>query len=107
MPVRRATMDADTPTDGVLDELFVTIKSRKVDPPEDFYTTTLSAHERGGNCVLGELGEEMTEITFAARNDDGEELPYKSADSTYRLLVLPLMKDVSPDDLRDELKAHF
>lgn len=40
-------MDADTPTDEVLDELFATIESRKADLPEDSYTTTLFTHKIG------------------------------------------------------------
>ncbi|ADE04356.1 MULTISPECIES: phosphoribosyl-ATP diphosphatase [Haloferax] len=100
-------MDADTPTDEVLDELFATIESRKADLPEDSYTTTLFTHEKGENYVLEKLGEETTETILAAKDDDGEELLYESADLVYHLLVLLSMKDASLDDLRDELKARF
>ncbi|MFK8211994.1 phosphoribosyl-ATP diphosphatase [Haloferax volcanii] len=100
-------MDADTPTDEVLDELFATIESRKADLPEDSYTTTLFTHEKGENYVLEKLGEETTETILAAKDDDREELLYESADLVYHLLVLLSMKDASLDDLRDELKARF
>jgi len=100
-------MDADTPTDEVLDELFATIESRKADLPEDSYTTTLFTHEKGENYVLEKLGEETTETILAAKDDDREELLYESADLVYHLLVVLSMKDASLDDLRDELKARF
>ncbi|MCO8268217.1 phosphoribosyl-ATP diphosphatase [Haloferax prahovense] len=100
-------MDADTPTEEVLDELFGTIESRKAELPEDSYTTTLFTHEKGENYVLEKLGEEMTETILAAKDDDREELLYESADLVYHLLVLLSMKDASLDDLREELKARF
>ncbi|WP_410765724.1 phosphoribosyl-ATP diphosphatase [Haloferax sp. DFSO60] len=100
-------MDADTPTDEVLDELFSTIESRKAELPEDSYTTTLFTHEKGENYVLEKLGEEMTETILAAKDDDTDELRYESADLVYHLLVLLSMKDVSLDDLREELKSRF
>ncbi|AKU06574.1 phosphoribosyl-ATP diphosphatase [Haloferax gibbonsii] len=100
-------MDADTPTDEVLDELFATIESRKAELPEDSYTTTLFTHEKGENYVLEKLGEETTEAILAAKDDDREELLYESADLVYHLLVLLSMKDASLDDLREELKARF
>ncbi|EMA06086.1 phosphoribosyl-ATP diphosphatase [Haloferax denitrificans] len=100
-------MDADTPTDEVLDELFATIESRKADLPEDSYTTTLFTHEKGENYVLEKLGEETTETILAAKDDDREELLYESADLVYHLLVLLSMKDASLDDLREELKTRF
>ncbi|ELZ94843.1 phosphoribosyl-ATP pyrophosphatase [Haloferax mucosum ATCC BAA-1512] len=100
-------MDADTPTDEVLDELFSTIESRKADLPADSYTTTLFTHEKGENYVLEKLGEEMTETILAAKDDDREELLYESSDLVYHLLVLLSMKDASLDDLREELKSRF
>ncbi|ELZ74088.1 phosphoribosyl-ATP diphosphatase [Haloferax sp. Atlit-10N] len=100
-------MDADTPTEEVLDELFATIESRKAELPEDSYTTTLFTHEKGENYVLEKLGEEMTETILAAKDDDREELLYESADLVYHLLVLLSMKDASLDDLREELKNRF
>ncbi|MFC7204651.1 phosphoribosyl-ATP diphosphatase [Haloferax namakaokahaiae] len=100
-------MDADTPTDEVLDELFSTIESRKAELPEDSYTTSLFTHEKGENYVLEKLGEETTETILAAKDDDIDELRYESADLVYHLLVLLSMKDVSLDELREELKSRF
>ncbi|ELZ29791.1 phosphoribosyl-ATP pyrophosphatase [Halogeometricum pallidum JCM 14848] len=100
-------MDADTPADEVLDELFSTIESRKAELPEDSYTTALFTHEKGENYVLEKIGEEATEAILAAKDDDREELLAESADLVYHLLVLLSMKGASLEDLRTELRDRF
>lgn len=100
-------MDADTPADEVLDELFSTIESRKAELPEDSYTTALFTHEKGENYVLEKIGEEATETILAAKDDDREELLAESADLIYHLLVLLSMKGASLEDLRAELRDRF
>lgn len=93
--------------EAVLDELFATIESRKANLPEGSYTTTLFTHEKGENYVLEKLGEELTEVVLAAKDDDAAELQYESADLVYHLLVLLSMKGLTVDDLRDELRSRF
>lgn len=89
--------------DDIIDELFAVIEQRKRDLPEDSYTTSLFTHEKGENAVLEKLGEEMTELLLAAKDDDSEELAHEAADIVYHLLVLLAMKDLELEDLRDEL----
>jgi len=93
--------------EAVLDELFATIESRKANLPEGSYTTTLFTHEKGENYVLEKLGEELTEVILAAKDDDPTELQYESADLVYHLLVLLSMKGLTVDALRDELRSRF
>ena len=93
--------------DDVLDSLFTTIEARKRDLPEGSYTASLFTHEKGENAVLEKLGEETTEVILAAKDDDEEELLHESADFVYHLLVLLAMKDLSVEDLRNELEARF
>ncbi|KPN29317.1 phosphoribosyl-ATP pyrophosphatase [Halolamina pelagica] len=97
-----AELDADT-----IDALFETIEQRKRDLPEDSYTASLFTHEKGENAVLEKLGEESTELILAAKDDDREELAAESADFLYHLLVLLSMKEMGPNDLREELEARF
>ncbi len=97
----------DKADEDVLDSLFSTIEARKRDLPEGSYTASLFTHEKGENAVLEKLGEESTELILAAKDDDREELLYESADFVYHLLVLLAMKDLSVEDLRDELEARF
>ena len=87
----------------VLDEVFAVIEDRKANLPEDSYTTSLFTHEKGENAVLEKLGEEMTELVLAAKDDDREEIAYESADIVYHMLVLLSMKDMDLEDLRAEL----
>jgi len=103
----RTGMEPDTPPEAVLDELFATIEDRKETLPEESYTASLFAHEKGENAVLEKLGEETTETILAAKDDDDEELLAESADLVYHLLVLLAMKDVTLDDLRTELRERF
>jgi phosphoribosyl-ATP pyrophosphohydrolase len=91
----------------VLDELFATIEQRKAALPEDSYTASLFTHEKGENAVLEKLGEETTELLLAAKDDEHAEIAHESADIVYHLLVLLAMKDMSLDDLRDELERRF
>jgi phosphoribosyl-ATP pyrophosphohydrolase len=93
-------------SDDVIDELFALIESRKEELPEGSYTTSLFTHEKGENAVLEKLGEEVTELILAAKDDDHDELAYEAADIVYHMLVLFSMKDMSPDDLRAELAAR-
>ena len=98
--------DTDDP-EAVLDSLFATIKQRQEELPEDSYTASLFTHEKGENEVLEKLGEEATEVILAAKDDELDDLQYESADFVYHLLVLFAMKDLTVDDLRDELESRF
>jgi len=88
----------------VLDEVFEVIENRKETLPEDSYTASLFTHEKGENAVLEKLGEEMTELVLAAKDDDHEELAHESADIVYHMLVLLSMKGMDLSDLRTELE---
>jgi phosphoribosyl-ATP pyrophosphohydrolase len=87
----------------VLDEVFEVIEDRKKTLPEDSYTASLFTHEKGENAVLEKLGEEMTELILAAKDDDHEEIAHESADIVYHTLVLLSMNDMDLEDLRTEL----
>ncbi|QSG04580.1 phosphoribosyl-ATP diphosphatase [Halapricum desulfuricans] len=88
----------------VLDEVFEVIEDRKETLPEDSYTASLFTHEKGENAVLEKLGEEMTELVLAAKDDEREEIAHEAADIVYHMLVLLSMKDMDLADLRSELE---
>lgn len=92
--------------DETLEELFAVIEDRKETLPEGSYTASLFTHEKGENAVLEKLGEESTELVLAAKDDDHEEIAYEAADIVYHLLVLLSMKDMSLEELEDELEAR-
>jgi len=88
----------------VLDEVFEVIEDRKETLPEESYTASLFTHEKGENAVLEKLGEEMTELILAAKDDDHEEIAHESADIVYHMLVLLSMQEMDLADLRTELE---
>ena len=89
---------------SVLDQLFNVIEQRKVDLPENSYSSSLFLHEKGENAVLEKIGEESTELILAAKNNNNKELICEAADLVYHLLVLLSMKGVHIDDLLTELE---
>ncbi len=91
----------------VLDDLFATIETRKAELPDDSYTASLFTHEKGIDGVLEKLGEESTELTLAAKDGDNAAVRHESADLVYHLLVLLAMRDMTLDDLREELRDRF
>lgn len=90
----------------IIDELFAVIEDRRENLPEGSYTTSLFTHEKGEDAVLEKLGEEMTELLLAAKDDRPDELAHEAADIVYHLLVLLAMKDMTLADLRAELRAR-
>ena len=93
-------------TDEIIEELFDVIEQRKADLPEDSYTASLFTHEKGENAVLEKLGEEMTELVLAAKDDDADEIAHEAADIVYHMLVLLSMKEMDLEDLRAELRER-
>lgn len=98
---------AESESDEILDDLFALIESRKSELPEGSYTTSLFTHEKGENAVLEKLGEETTELVLAAKDDDTDEMAYEAADLVYHLLVLFSMKDLTLEELREELRERY
>ena len=95
-----------TKPDTILEELYTVIEARKETMPADSYTASLFAHERGENAVLEKLGEEVTELILAAKDDNSAAIAHEGADVVYHLLVLLAMHDMDLDDLTDELASR-
>lgn len=93
--------------DEILDELFAVVESRKEELPEGSYTTSLFTHEKGENAVLEKLGEEMTELILAAKDDDTDEIAHEAADIIYHMFVLLSMQEMTLDELRAELRERY
>ncbi|AXF56273.1 bifunctional phosphoribosyl-AMP cyclohydrolase/phosphoribosyl-ATP diphosphatase HisIE [Salicibibacter kimchii] len=81
-----------------------TIAERNHERPEGAYTTYL--FEEGVDKILKKIGEEASEIIIAAKNRDGEELAWESADFIYHLLVLLEEQQLSFDDVLDTLRER-
>ena len=90
-------------SDDVLDEVFAVIEDRRDRLPEGSYTASLFTDEKGENAALEKLGEEVTELVLAVKDDDVDGIVHESADVVYHLLVVLAMADLDLEDLRAEL----
>ena len=78
-----------------------TIADRKANPPEGSYTAKL--FEGGVDRIGKKIGEEATEVVIAAKNDDIGELVWEASDLLYHTLVMLAARNVSLDQVGDEL----
>ena len=90
--------------EGVLQELYAVIETRKEQRPEGSYTTYL--FNSGLDKILKKVGEEATETIVAAKNSDSGRLVSETADLIYHLLVLMVERGVTLDEIRQELKER-
>ena len=85
----------------VFEEVFAVIKDRKVNPKEGSYTNYL--FDKGIDKILKKLGEEATEIVIAAKNPNANEVKYEISDFLYHMMVLMAEKDVTWEEITEEL----
>lgn len=90
----------------IIEELYDVIEDRRENPREDSYTSSLLEHEKGVNAPLEKLGEEATEVTLAAKDDDKDELVHESADLVYHLFVVLAARGVELEELLEELEER-
>ena len=85
----------------MLEHVYATIIDRKVNPREGSYTNYL--FDKGIDKILKKVGEESTEIVIAAKNPNANEVKYEIADFLYHMMVLMAEKNVTREDITDEL----
>ena len=90
----------------VFEELYEVIEDRRDNPREDSYTSGLFEHEKGADAALEKLGEEATEVTLAAKNEDTDELVHESADLVYHLFVVLAAQEVELGEVIEELEKR-
>ena len=88
----------------VLDSVFDVIKDRKVNPREGSYTNYL--FDKGLDKILKKVGEEATEMVIAAKNEGSNEIVYEMSDFLYHMMVLMAEKNVSWEEITDELSRR-
>jgi phosphoribosyl-AMP cyclohydrolase / phosphoribosyl-ATP pyrophosphohydrolase len=86
---------------GILSSLYEVVGDRKLNRPSGSYTSYL--FDQGLDKILKKIGEEASETIIAAKNSDRGALIGESCDLIYHLLVLLSERDISLNDLRDEL----
>lgn len=85
----------------VLDDVMKVILDRKENPKEGSYTNYL--FDKGIDKILKKVGEEATEIVIAAKNPEPEESKYEIADFLYHVMVLMAVKQITWEDVMEEL----
>ena len=90
--------------DDYLESLLSLIKSRKNDDPKISYTALL--HQKGLNEILSKISEEAEETIIAAKSEGDQELVHEIADLWFHCLVLLSQKNLTVDDITNELKKR-
>ncbi|PGZ95885.1 phosphoribosyl-ATP diphosphatase [Bacillus pseudomycoides] len=88
----------------VLQQLYETIQQRKENPISESYTNYLFT--KGEDKILKKLGEECTEVVIAAKNNEKDELIKEVVDFTYHCLVLLVEKNISLQEIVEELNKR-
>lgn len=87
-----------------MDELFATLRERKINPTPNSYTASLLS--AGEDEIVKKIGEEAVEIILAAKGQGDQRVVEETADLIYHLMVLLVSRDLSWDDIRAELKKR-
>jgi phosphoribosyl-ATP pyrophosphohydrolase len=85
----------------ILKKLTETLEDRKKDDPTKSYTASL--YRDGLEAILKKVNEEAFETIIAARQGDNKELIHEVADLWFHTLVLMAHKNLSAEDILNEL----
>jgi len=88
----------------ILKELAQILEARKNESPETSYVASLYAKP---DKMLEKIGEEATETIIAAKNGDLKQIIHETADLWFHTMVMLAEKDLSPDDILNELARRF
>ena len=85
----------------ILKKLTETLEARKKDDPSKSYTASL--YRDGLEAILKKVNEEAFETIIAARQGNNKELVHEVADLWFHTLVLMAHKNLSAEDILNEL----
>ncbi|MCD8232421.1 MAG: bifunctional phosphoribosyl-AMP cyclohydrolase/phosphoribosyl-ATP diphosphatase HisIE [Clostridiales bacterium] len=86
---------------GALTKTYENIRERKLYPKEGSYTSYL--FENGIDTILKKIGKEATELIIASKNPGKEGSRYQMADLLYYAMVLMVEKEISIEDVLEEM----
>ena len=87
-----------------LDYLFKLVQKRKIELPENSYTTTL--FQRGPDRIIQKVGEEAVETVIAAKNRDRKEIVNETSDLIFHLLVLLAEQEIEFSEIIETLQQR-
>lgn len=88
----------------ILKKLTETLEARKKDDPSKSYTASL--YRDGLEAILKKVNEEAFETIIAARQGDNKELVHEVADLWFHTLILMAHKNLSAEDILNELSRR-
>jgi len=88
----------------ILNQLAAVLESRKSESADASYVASLYAKP---DKMLEKIGEEAIETIIAAKNGDRDQIIYETADLWFHTLVMLAEKNLSPDDILNELARRF
>jgi phosphoribosyl-ATP pyrophosphohydrolase len=89
---------------AILKKLTETLEAKKKDDPSKSYTASL--YRDGLEAILKKVNEETFETIIAARQGDNKELVHEVADLWFHTLVLMVHKNLSAEDILNELSRR-
>ena len=89
----------------ILKQLAAVLEERKNADPESSYVAKL--HSKGLDAILKKVGEEATETVMAAKDGHVDKIIYETADLWFHTLVMLSHKDLSYEDVLNELARRF
>jgi len=92
-------------TYGIIDTLYHTIQNRKNASSDKSYTAKLLKGNQ--NSMLKKIVEEASELCFAIKDNNENEVIYEAADIAYHILVALASKNINPDRIKQELARRF
>lgn len=84
-----------------LDSLYEIILERREHPTPESYTARLFT--KGEDEIVKKVGEEAIEVILAYKSQGNQRLIEETADLCYHLLVLLASRELSPQDIYQEL----
>ena len=90
--------------DPVIERLYNTLLEKKHADPANSYVASL--YHKGVNAIVKKIGEETTEVIIAAKENHDSALIYEISDLLFHCLVLLASRDLSPEEVIQELKRR-
>ncbi|MBI4666301.1 MAG: phosphoribosyl-ATP diphosphatase [Nitrospinae bacterium] len=92
-------------SEEILRKIYSVAQERKKADPESSYVAKL--YSKGEDKVLEKVGEEAIEVILAVKTGDRGQIIYETADLWFHSILALALKDVTVDDVLNELSGRF
>ncbi len=92
-------------SNDILIRLMDVLEARKQADADVSYVASL--YQKGSDAILKKIGEESAETIIAGKNGDDEQIIYEMADLWFHSLVLLAHKELSVEQVLQELDRRF